>query len=423
MAYARHTVSATLILLAGFATGAMAEEQTPQTADQLAALKQRIDALEQQIKLLQESAQIQVQSPPAGAAVTAPPVTSAAESALEARVWKLEAEGQTDNGFSVGGDGDVTVTRQKGLGYTASADFNPIFLFSSKDTFLFVAELNATQNGVGLGQAWVAYTALSHVIIEAGYFPIPFGAYSERYSPTWINKFSNLAPTPYNEDYGVFSGDQTIDGAQVRGDWTASTGVRLNYHVFVAAPPVYNGPDNADPDNRLSFGAVNTTHVPPTVGGRVGFLPQPNAEIGLSAMAGHIINNQTVDPTIDDSQRRSFAAVAIDGDYHIQRFIISGEIVRLDYQDPSGARQHTQGGYIEVSRRLSDLTGWQSGFEPTLRTGRMQRSLSDNGFQDVSELGVGLNYYFTSFIRSSLMAIATSAHDEDQISFNSTFTF
>jgi len=97
--------------------------------------------------------------------------------------------------------------------------------------------------------------------------------------------------------------------------------------------------------------------------------------------------------------------------------------VRLNYQDPSGARQHSQGLYLQASRRLDDLQGWLGGLEPTLRAGRMQRSLSDNGFQDVSEIGVGVNYYATSFIRTSLMAMAASVHGEDLLAVNTTFTF
>jgi hypothetical protein len=416
--------SATLLVLTGLGSGLMAEDQPAaapaSTTDQLHQLQERINALEREVKALQAQP-AQTPSPAAPAATAAPPATTT--SSLEARVWKLEADSLTDDGFSIGGVGDVTLTMQKGMGYTASGDFNPIFLYSYKDTVLFVAELNADQNGVALGQAWVAYTALPHLVLEAGYFPIPFGIYSERLSPTWINKFSTLAPAPYNEDYGVFSGDQTVDGAQVRGEVAIPTMAKLTYHIFVAAPPTYNGPDNADPDNRLTFGNLETTHVPPTIGARVGLLPSSNAEIGLSAMSGHIINNQTVDPTIDDGARRSFAAMALDGEYRLERVALRGECVRLNYQDPSGARQHSQGLYLQASRRLDDLQGWAGGLEPTMRVGRMQRSLSDNGFQDVSEIGVGVNYYATSFIRTSLMAMAASVHGEDLLAVNTTFTF
>jgi hypothetical protein len=412
-----------LALLAGVVGSLNAEDQAPPAPDQLPLLKQRIDALEQQIKDLQGNGRNPATPPAASAPATPASASAAAAEALEARIWKLEAEARTDDGFSIGGDGDITLVRQKGMGYTASADFNPILLYSYKDAFLFGAEINASQDSVALGQAWAAYTALSHMVVEAGLFPIPFGTYSERYSPTWINKFSNLAPAPYNEDYGVFSGDQTIDGAQLRGDVPLADSLKLTYHVFIAAPPTYNGPDNAAADDRLSFGGVNATHVPPTIGGRIGVLLMTDGEVGLSAMTGHIINNQTIDPTIDDGQRRSFAALAIDGEYRIQHIVLRGEYVRLNYQDPSGARQHSQGGYAEASRRLSEVAGWVGGFEPTLRFGRMQRSSSDNGFQDISEMGVGINYYFTAFIRTSLMAIAATAHDEDQVALNSTVTF
>src|SRR5271170_7237387 len=159
MANDRTLASATLIFLVGFGSSVIAEDQPAPAVDEVTQLKKRLDALEKEITTLQSEVQQSGQpGPAAGTNASSSPASS-----LDARVWKLEADGQTDNGFSFGGVGDVTLSMQKGQGYTATGDFNPIFLYSYKDALLFVAELNADQNGVSLGQAWVAYTALEHV--------------------------------------------------------------------------------------------------------------------------------------------------------------------------------------------------------------------------------------------------------------------
>jgi hypothetical protein len=291
------------------------------------------------------------------------------------------------------------------------------------ESLLFVAELNADQDGVGLGQAYIAFTSLPHMTIAAGLFPIPFGVYSERLSPSWVNKFAALAPTPYSDDYGVFAGDQSADGVQVRGDVPLAGKAKATYHLFVVMAPTYGAPDAGDPDARLSFGAADGNHVPPTVGARVGLLPMQGTEIGVSAMTGRIVNTQTIDPAIDTSARRSFAAFDIDAEYHIGEAVLRGEYVRVDYQDPAGLRQHSQGAYLQASHQLTALGGWWQHFEPVVRIGRVQRSAVDNGYQDVSECGVGMNYYFTPFIRSSLVAVYHNVHRLDQISLVTSFAF
>jgi len=407
MIHHRSIVRSTLLLLAGLGVVVAAEDQQPASApatDPTAQLKQRLDDLEKQIKALQAQVQSTNQQPSDTAA-------------LEARVWKLEAEGQTDNGYAFGGVGDVTLVAQKNVGKTVSADFNPIFIYNYRESFLFIAELNADENGVSLGQAWIAFTSLPHAVVEAGRFPLPFGVYSERLSPSWVNKFSTNAPQPYNTDYGIFSEDQTADGLQVRGDIPLPNNAKGNYHIFAVAAPTYNSQDFSD--NRLVFGNPGTGDL----GARLGFLPMPTVEIGVSGMFGAIINQQTADPTIDDTAERSYHAFDVDAEYHYQSAVIRGEYVRMDNQDPTGAWVHSQGAYLQGSHRLTSLQGWLSGFEPTIRIGRVQRSVVDNGYQDVNELDIGVNYYFTSYIRTSLMGFDHSVHSLDQVVLNTTFSY
>lgn len=197
---------------------------------ELAGLRARLEVLEKQVSDLREQ--------PSTPAATTP------DSGLEDRVWGLEADQLTDSSVAFGGSGGVAVTARNTVGTSVEAAFDPIILYSFRQELLFVGELNATQDGIALGQAYMAYTSLPHLVVEVGLFPIPFAAYSERMSPPWINRMATLAPPIYNDEYGVFGGDQSAIGLQVRGDLEFAGTMRGSYHLFVTDSPSYNNPDD-----------------------------------------------------------------------------------------------------------------------------------------------------------------------------------
>ena len=381
----------------------------------LNALQQQVNALKAQVQQDQDQTQ-----------------------ALSTTVGKLSDGQQVDSSFNFGGYGQIEGDLVRFQGHEETAVFQPIFGYSYKDDFLFIGEMNLVAGQTPqLTQAWFAYTALPHVTIEIGMFPLPFAAYSERLSPAWINKFASAAPTSYADAYGLFSGDQTDIGAPLRGDIPLGS-MRGDYSLFVTAGPTYTAGDGTD--DRLSFGNnLGPTHVPPTIGARIGLLPEASHEIGISAMNGRISNNVPAAANVqypglayDVSDRREFSAYAIDAEYHTGGFVLRGEIDKVDFDNSAGIRERTQGGYVQASQRMRFLGGWLAGFEPVIRAGAVTRNIplpstDHNGnptqIGNIKELDLGLNYYFTNYIRSTLMALGHNDHELDQVSFVTTFAF
>jgi hypothetical protein len=421
---------------AGTATAA-APAPAGDLASQLDALKKQVDAL---------SAQVQNQSDQ--------------QDTLAAKVDKNAAERDVDTSFAFGGYGLVEGDYLRWQGHTETAQFQPIFTYSYKDDLLFVGEMNLqTGQDPELTQAYLCYTKMSHAVIELGMFPLPFAAYSERLSPSWVNKFASAPPPSYGEAFGVFSADQTDVGAQVRGD-VELPALRANYTVFVVAGPTYNASDGSD--DRLAFGNnTGPTKVQPTVGTRIGIIPMTGLEIGLSGMRGEIANNVPaynagsagqLDPTqglislpsapsgnvqnpnavYNQTDRRQFFGLGIDADYHVGSFVVRGEAIKVDLDDSAGVRVRSQGFYLQASDHLGFLTGWLGGFEPAIRIGAVTRnvpldSVDHHGnpkqIKDVKELALGVNYYFASNIRSSLFVIGHNDPELDQASFVTTYGF
>ena len=380
-------------------------------------LSQRLSALEQEVQALRERLP-----------------TAAPESA--------------ETAFTLGGYGLVAGSVQPGTATHAAthgvtAQFNPIFTFAWREDLLWVGEVNAELNDTGgtdvaLGQAYMAWTRLPNAVVEAGLFPLPFAAYSERLSPAWINSMGDNHPAPYTESYGLFVGDMTDAGLQFRGVAHIDR-MKITAHVFAVAGPSYNGLeiDQAtgnltSSDERLVFGSnLGQTRTTPTIGGRLGVLPCPEVEIGFSAMSGGINHPDTyllADGTVvDPGDRRSFTAVAGDGEWHHGGFTLRGELIGLGLDAADGHRQNSRAGYGQASQRFTFLDGWASGIELAVRAGRVVREAKLGDYEadtvDVTDWGGAANYYWTSMVRTSLAANIHNAHDLDTYTLSTTFAF
>ena len=96
--------------------------------------------------------------------------------------------------------------------------FNPIFLWHQSDRLLFEAELEIElEDGgtkVGLEYANMSYMLNKRVILRFGMFLLPFGIFSERLHPRWINRLPS-APLGFLHHNKV--GPASGLGIEVRG--------------------------------------------------------------------------------------------------------------------------------------------------------------------------------------------------------------
>ena len=86
-----------------------------------------------------------------------------------------------------------------------TASVSPVILYSMGSDFLFETELEFGLSGqvttTSLEYAQIDYLGFERVVVIAGKFLLPFGVFSERLHPTWINKMPN-APVLYGHAHG-----------------------------------------------------------------------------------------------------------------------------------------------------------------------------------------------------------------------------
>lgn len=194
--------------------------------------------------------------------------------------------------------------------YGFSAGFLPLFLWKPADKLFFESHFHVEGHAVEAGHSHgsvattslyseanisLAYANLSwliskYVILNAGYFPTPFGIYNERMHPEWINK---LADSPLGSGHDRTVGPSKELGVQLRGSFKVQNS-RLNYALYAS-----NGPQldyTSGNAGMLLFGSVLDNNFNKAIGGRVGFLPlnRSDFEVGVSVQVAKVGDKATL---------------------------------------------------------------------------------------------------------------------------------
>ena len=214
----------------------------------------------------------------------------------------------------------------------------------------------------------VDYIASPYLTITAGRFLTPFGIYNERLYPIWIR---SLQPTPLIFPLGTGSSD----GAMLRGGFSLSSTVNLNYAAYFS-----------------TLSTVNKFESDRTVGGRMGlFLPGPRVEAGFSYQK-----------ELQEERSNAFG-------FH---FAWQPTALPLNLRSEY-ARSHDGSGYwIEAAYRLSQVPFWQKALRRTEVVGRAQQLFAgeidedeaeEYGLPDVNtrQGDFGLNYYIRDGLKAS----------------------
>ena len=211
-------------------------------------------------------------------------------------------EGAGGGGFF--GDDRFLVTGYATAGYvnrrsesTFTAGINPIFVFRITDRIFVESEVGlelATEDGVSSTDTNLEYADINFIIndymtVRAGKFLTPFGQFPGRLHPTWINKLPDH-PLPYEEETGLVpftSLGVEVRGAVPVGRLGMGSDAKIVYAAYVA-----NGPslieDSADNAGNLDFDNFADNNDSKAVGGRLGFLPVPELEVGGSIEWGKV---------------------------------------------------------------------------------------------------------------------------------------
>ncbi|MDB5355228.1 MAG: hypothetical protein JWN24_1681 [Phycisphaerales bacterium] len=190
--------------------------------------------------------------------------------------------------FLIAGDASLGYTSQHRNNSTFFAKLSPLVLFKPTDRLLIEGAvdlgLNTDQDAnsstsVDLTIADASYLVTDWLAVGGGLFVTPFGVYHNHFDPPWINKFP--------DDPLAFSGS-LAPGSSVgffaRGAFPLRS-TKLTYDVYVT-----NGPNLIVKDpaatGTLNFDNFSDLNNNKAVGGRIGFLPVPNMELGYSIYTG-----------------------------------------------------------------------------------------------------------------------------------------
>ncbi len=187
--------------------------------------------------------------------------------------------------FALGGTGVVTYQDRDGVDSTFGAVFAPILMWKPTDRILVETQIEFGLSGedteVGLSQFQVSYLLNDYVTIGAGKFLTPFGNFWERWHPAWVNK---LPVMPLVYERGLIG--ETGLGVQARGGFGIGDS-KFNYAAYYV-----NGPNFRDSSissaGKLGFNNFRDNNNNKAFGGRIGYLPIPELELGYSFLTGRV---------------------------------------------------------------------------------------------------------------------------------------
>lgn len=200
---------------------------------------------------------------------------------------KIESSKPGDSQFLLRGYAHSGYEKRGDESSFVGGSFNPIFLWRQSDRLLFEAELELElEHGsteLALEYANMAYLLSDNLTVRLGLFLLPFGTFSERFHPRWINRLPS-SPLGFGHDP---IGPMRDLGIEFRGNFQLGSR-SLNYALYLTNGPSLNDGTNHDLSedeagmlNYLNFDDNNANKA---VGGRVGFFPfsTPSLELGIS---------------------------------------------------------------------------------------------------------------------------------------------
>lgn len=272
-----------------------------------------------------------------------------------------------ESNFHFSGFAFTRFTNVEGSDSSFTAVVAPIILWELSDRLLFETEIEfglETEDGEGkteveLEYAHASYILNDYVTLGAGKFLTPFGIFGERLHPAWINK---LPDGPLAFGHGGLVPMSSL-GAYARGGFPIGEATG-NYAFYVSNGPslVTEGHDVGG----LNFENFDDINNNKAFGGRVGFLPLPEVEVGYSFQFADVT------PSGFDQQADALLQ-SIDLSYVTESDLLGGlidlrfEWVLSDVDDVTFVDEHDgeeftfnnerNGGYVQLAFRptKSDL--------------------------------------------------------------------
>lgn len=269
------------------------------------------------------------------------------------------------------------------------ANFNPIFHFLYKDKVLWEAELEFKVQNDGSTKTALEYTTLDYFLndymtIVGGKFLSPAGYFIQNLHPAWINK---LPSKPAGFSGGQAAPESDL-GFALRGGFPAGGPVKVNYSVYVANGPHAEGAAGGGGIELIEAEAVASDSDGDKVwGGRVGVLPIPGLEIGLSGVTGGL---GVVDAggVLANDNGRDYRLLGVDASYHRRNLELRGEYIRqrvgAQSTSPWPDSALWAAWYTQAAYRFAPTH-----FEAVVRYGEYN---APDPLQDQRQWAIGMNY-------------------------------
>lgn len=283
--------------------------------------------------------------------------------------------------------------------------FNPVFHFQYRDRVLWEAEVEMEINGEGESEFNLEYSAIDfllndYMILSGGKFLSPLGQFRQNMHPAWVNKMPS-APPGFGHDGAV---PESEIGVQLRGGVPFGE-KRLNYALYVG-----NGPELEAEDGEIEAiateGFTRDVDGKKVWGGRVGFLPFPQLEVGLSAAVGKTSVTKDGGADVAGDPIRDYDAFGVDAVYHWRQTELRAEYLRQKVGDaaasvaPSG--DEWEAWYVQGAYKFAE-----GDWEAVLRYGDFG---SPHAAEQQKQWAIGVDYLFSP---SAMVKFGYEFNDND----------
>jgi cell division protein FtsB len=309
----------------------------------------------------------------------------------------LEAVRAGTTKFLITGYADSGYTDRKREHSTFTAGFHPVFLWKLSDRLSFESDLDT---------AWLQYHIHDLVTLEAGRFLTPLGTFERRQRESWINKLPDR-PLAFDEAVGLVP--PTSVGVGLSGAFEAGP-TKFNWNAYAANGPSLNT-NSPERFGSLIFGEALDANQNKTLGGRLGFLPVPELELGASVMGGRVGRRRTPQAGVDALVAAADASFIKDFDAVKGTLDLRAEwvwshvddaVYRLGGLDVPFDNNERDGGYVRAAFRPTKLQQeWARNLELAFRYDRLNNPAPNAltpdearpGRRDHNRSTVGLNYW------------------------------
>lgn len=367
-------------------------------ADDNAALKSRIEVLEKELAEMKALLEAQIQQSATKEEVQA--VKEDVKEEVQAVKKDVEvAKSETQEWKTY--DSDWHLAGYAAVGWTDDdsedndrfnlVQYNPVFHYQFKDLILFEGELEMEVEEDGGTEIALEYAAINwfvndYMTLQAGKFLSPIGHFRQNLHPLWVNKLPT-APSGFGHDQAAPLAEL---GIQLRGGFQVPIAEysSVNYAVYVG-----NGPElelNAAGDEIEAVGTEGYTRDlenEKVYGGRLGFLPFPNMEIGVSGAIGEVglevggINEPTRDYEVFGADLFArWRKLDLRAEYVYQN--VDAQISSIAPEGQDWSAWYTQLSYL-----------FPYNFEGVVRFSDFESSHSD---QEQEQWALGINYLFSA---------------------------